>query len=276
VNDDVEEFARSQRRATRLRMVIMGVVIASPFLWLGWRCRQEHQKKAAWEEEYRQQNRLSDAEKAELDRLLPELRGKLERAQKAFAEDVTPAKLETVVPGEDPCGSYRSEAGQLDAKLGTRYAALAGGSIEKFKIGEPVAVKRLAGAVRTLDALVEEIKSEDDPTKSQLSRARSMAKDAEGVVFFVGETSDPVVMADSYIPGTVRGMAFLYSPEARKIVCAAHVEVQNAAEVKVSYTTSQYDVTGMRSKQAAAQAELQVDLASRMDSAIAQGMRAVR
>ena len=257
-------------------MAIMAVVIASPFLWLGWRCHKEHQKKAVWEAEYRKQNQLSEAEKAELDKLLPEVRAKLERAQKTFAEDVTPAKLETIKPGEERCMSYHSEASNLDAKLGTRYAALAGGSIEKFKIGEPIAVKRLAGAVKSLDALAEEIKGEDgEPTKSQLSRARSMAKDADGVVFFIGETSEPVVMADSYIPGTVRGMAYLYSPEARKIVCAAYVDVQNAPEVKVSYTTSTYDATGMRSKHAAAQVELQVDLASRTDSAIAQGMRAV-
>ena len=254
----------------------MGVVIASPFLWLGWRCHEERQKKAAWEEEYRQQNRLSDAERAELDKLLPELKGKLERAQKSFSEDVTLAALEAVKPGEDPCTSYRSAAGDLDAKLGTRYAALAGGSVERFKVGEPIKVKSIERSAKSVESLLEEIKNEDEPTKSQLSRARSMTRDADGVVFFVGESSEPVVMVDSYIPGTVRGMAYLYSPEARKIVCAAHVDVQNAPEVKVSYTTSRYDVTGSSNKRAAAQVELQMDLATRTDQAIAQGMRAVR
>ena len=276
MSDDIEDFARSQRRATNARMAVVGLVIASPFLWLGWRCHKERQKKAAWEEEYRQQNRLSDAEKAELDKLLPDLAGKLARAQKAVAEDVTPAALETVMPGEEPCVQYRSEASDLDAKLGTRYAALAGSSIEKFKIGEPIKLKSIERSARSVDALLAEIANEDEPTKSHLSRARSLVSDAERVVFFVGETSEPVVMVDSYIPGTVRGMAFLYSPQARKIVCAAHVEVQNASEVKVSYTTSRYDVTGTGNKQAAAQLELQMDLATRTDHAIAQNMRAVR
>lgn len=276
MSDDIDDFARSQRRATGVRMAVMGLVIASPFLWLGWRCHKERAKRAAWEDEYKEQQRLSPAEKAELDKLLPELKVKLQRAQQAFGEDVTPAKLETVAPGEGGCAQYRSEASDLDAKLGTRYAALAGSSVEKFKIGEPIKVKALESAARSLDQLLARIKEEEEPTKSHLASLRDLAKTADQVVFFVGETSEPVVLADSYMPGTVRGMAFLYSPEQRKIVCAANIDVQNASEVKISYTTSRYDVTGAGNKRAAAQAELMLDLGTRTDRAIAQGMRAVR
>lgn len=276
MSDDIEDFARSRRRATAVRMGIMGLVIASPFLWLGWRCHEQHAKRDAWEAEYKDQQRLSPAEKAELDKLLPELRVSIQRAQKAFDEDVTPEKLETVQPGDQPCVRYHSDAADLDAKLGTKYAALAGNYVEKFKVGEPIKVKALADAARSLESVLEEIKREDEPTKSHLARLRELAKDVDQVVFFVGETSTPVVMVDEYIPGTVRGTAFLYSPAQRKIVCAAHVDVQNAAEVKISYRTSQYDTSGQTAKREAAQSELTIDLGVRTDRAITQGMRAVR
>jgi hypothetical protein len=83
-------------------------------------------------------------------------------------------------------------------------------------------------------------------------------------------------MSDSYIPGTVRGTAYLYSVAQRKVLCAADLSVQNAPEVKISYYTSRYDSTGSTSKYAAAQAELAKDLAQRTKQAIAQNMRAIR
>lgn len=257
-------------------MAIMTLVLSSPFLWLGWRCHQERAKRDAREEEYREQQRLSPAEKAELDKRLPELKVKLERAQKAFVEDVTAANLEAITPGEEPCPGYRSKASELDEKLGTHYAALAGFSIDKFKVGESISPKKLASAARDLDALLGDLKRAEEPEKSHLARLRSIAESLEQVVFFVGETSEPVVLADSYMPGTVRGMAFMYSPEARKIVCAARVDVQNAPQVEISYSTSRYDMSGESNKRAAAQSKLMIDLGTRTDRAIAQGMRGVR
>jgi hypothetical protein len=276
---DIDDFERSTRRGRQVRMLVMALVISSPFLWLGWRCHQERAKRDAWQEEARQRDMLSAAEKAELDKLLPELHRTIQAASKAFAEDVTPAKLGAIVPGDAPCPySTRSSADDLDAKLGTHYAMLEASSQKYYKPGEQPVAENLKTAAGSLADLETRIKQRDDaePTKYDLETVRRLAGDVKQVMFVVGERNEPVVMADAYIPGRVRGTAFLYAIAERKVVCAVDIDVQNAPEVKFEYRTSRYDTTGLSSKYAAATAELLRDLATKTNRAISTGMRAVR
>ena len=119
-------------------------------------------------------------------------------------------------------------------------------------------------------------KSEDGATRWHLERAQSLTKNIDETVIFVGERTEPVMMADSYVPGQVRGTAYVYSSRARKVVCAGDINVENSAEIAFEYTTSRYDVGGTGNKRAAAQSKLEADLATRTAKAIATGLRQAR
>jgi hypothetical protein len=265
---DIEDFERSTRRKRRMRFAILGLVIASPFLWVGWHIHERTVEDEKWREEERQRNALTDTEKAELDKLVPDLRRRLQAAGKAFAEDVTPAKLAAVVPGEDPCPVQVPE-------LAAEHDAYSGG-VTIMKPGEAPKPVGIQGAAQTLEGIAQEIQRADEPTKSHLSRIRDVADGLGIEVFLVGERTEPLVLADSYVPGRVRGTAIVYSADARRVVCAADIDVENASEVNIEYTTSSYDVTGSSSKREAATAELARDLGTRTRKAIRAGLRAVR
>ena len=258
--DDVEAFARANRRKRGIRFTILGLVCASPFLWLGYTCQQQHAKNARWRDEERERNALSKEEQAELDKLLPEIGKLLQTASKAFAEDVTPAKLAEVVPGDERCGRRVEEYGYVFVKP-----------------GEQPKPASLTSAAQSLAELEDQIKkSEDGATRWHLERAQSLTKNIDETVIFVGERTEPVMMGDSYVPGQVRGTAYVYSSRARKVVCAGDINVENSAEIAFEYTTSRYDVGGTGNKRAAAQSKLEADLATRTAKAIATGLRQAR
>lgn len=270
--DDIEGFERSQRRSRRIKFSILGLVLASPFLWLGWTCHKRTVEDEEWEAENRRQNALSASEKTELDKLIPDLRRRVQAAAKAFAEDVTPAKLETVVPGDARCPQHVREL-DVDAD---RYTAYSGGGVTTYKPGEVPQAFGAKSNASSLEEIAQEIQREGEPTKSHLQRTRDLADEVGIEVFLVGEVSEPVVLADSYVPGRVRGTVFVYSAEARKVVCAADIDVENASEVNIEYTTSNYDVTGAGNKRAAATSKLEQDLGQRTRQAIRASLRAVR
>jgi hypothetical protein len=273
---DIDDFQRSTRRAQRRRIAVMAMVIALPFLWLGWRWYQREAEKDRWAAEQRERNRLTPAERTEYDKLIADLHRNLQSASKSFAEDVTPETLEKIAPGDAPCPlNTKSKADEIDADLGTKYALLTEYQIKIFKPGQPPSADNLETAARRL-ADLEEQNHSGEPQKYDLATARLLASEMSQVMFVVGERTEPAVLADEYIPGAVRGTAFLYSPAQRKIVCAADINVENASEIKVNYMTTTYDPGGSTNKRAAAQSQLGLDLAQRLNRAIAANMRAVR
>ncbi|MEO7093968.1 MAG: hypothetical protein ABI175_12005 [Polyangiales bacterium] len=258
--DDIEAFARANRRKRGIRFAILGLICASPFLWLTYNCQQQHARNAKWHDEERERNALSKEERAELDKLLPEIGTMIQTASKAFAEDVTPAKLAEVVPGDERCGRRIERYGYVSVKPGEQPKAAG-----------------LTSAAESLADLEQQIKnSEDGATKWHLERAHGLAHSIDETVIFVGERTAPVMMVDSYIPGQVRGTAYVYSSRARKVVCVGDITVENSAEIAFEYTTSRYDVTGAGNKNSAAQAKLEADLSERTAKAISSELRQPR
>lgn len=257
-------------------MSILGLVIMSPFLWLGWNCHKRAKQNDEWRAEARERNALSPTEHGELERLLPELHAAVTRATKAFREDITPTTLAAAVPGEAPCPQRAPGFEDLRDDASSRYAYY-GNGLELVKPGEQPLPRSVQSTASSLQDLEERIaKDEDGPTKSHLESARALAGELDLILIAVGARTEPMVLADSYMPGTVRGTAYLYSVSARKIICAVDLAVENAPEVKIEYRTSTYDVTGSSNKRAAATAELARDLALRTRRAVANGLRAVR
>jgi len=258
--DDIEAFARANRRKRGIRFAILGLICAAPFLWVGYSCQKTRAQNAKWREEERARNALTQEEQAELDRLLPEIAKMTQSAAKAFAEDVTPAKLAAAVPGEGRCGR---EVDRYD------YPVL--------KPGEQPQPSDIKSVAANLAELEEQIKRDDDgATKYHLDRARSLMRSIDDTVIVVGERTEPVVLGDSFIPGQVRGTAYVYSARDRKIVCAGDIDVQNSAEIAFEYTTTRYDVIGAGNKGAAAQSKLAVDLRERLAKAIKSELRQAR
>lgn len=258
--DDVEAFARANRRKRGIRFAILGLVIASPFLWLTYNCQQKRAEQARWRAEARERDALSKGEQAELDKLLSTMPSSIQAASRAFAEDVTPAKLAAAVPGEAGCRRVVSDYG---------YVLVAPGVQPK-----PPVFESTASALEDLRARIQE--AEDGPTKWDLERARSLVDDLDETVIVVGERVAPVVIGDSFGPGQVRGTAYVYSSRRRKILCAGDFEAQNAAEIAYQYTTSRYDPIGAGNRAASAQAKLEQDLAAKAAAAITASLRQVR
>lgn len=256
---EIEDFERSTRRKRNIRLGILALVISSPFLWLGYTCRKQEQQNAEYREEARKANELTPAQRAELDKLIPELRTRIQRASQAFAADMTPAKLAAIAPGDAPCPSFNAASDPVITKPGA-----------------PIEPTELKGLARSLESLAQSIHDADEPTKYHLEEAHRLSYELEQQLVFVGERDEPVVLADSYVPGRVRGTAYVYSQAAHRVVCAGDIDVENAPEVKIEYTTSTYDVTGSSSKRAAATTELARDLWARTRKAIVASLHTVR
>ncbi len=258
--DDVDAFARSNRRRRQIRLTILGLLCASPFLWLTYNCQKQRAQNEKWHEEARERNALSKEEQAELARLLPEIGKMIQTASKTFAEDVTPAKLAEAVPGDGRCGRDVERIGYVFVKPGEQPKA-----------------QQLTSAAQSLANLEERVKNaEDGATKYDLEHARDLASGIDDTVVLVGERTAPAMLGDSYIPGQVRGTAYVYSSSTRKIVCAGDISVENSAEIAFEYTTSRYDIAGTGNKRAAAQSKLEADLSDRTAKAITRELRQVR
>lgn len=259
--DDVEAFARANRRKRGIRFAILGLICAAPFLWVGYSCQKQRARNAQYREEERERNALSPSEQAELDKLRADLKAAIPAAKKAFLEDVTPAKLAAAAPG--------------DARCARRSGDVAGYVF--VKPGEVPTPRDPESAAQSLVSLEEQLeRNADGPMKWDLDRARSIADDLDESVIVVGERTDPVVVGESFVPGQVRGTAYVYSSRKRKIVCAGDFEVQNSSEIAFQYTTSRYDVTGTGNKYSAAQSKLDADLRDRTVKAIGEALRQVR
>lgn len=258
--DDIEAFARGNRRKRNIRLSIIGLICASPFLWLTYTCQKQRARNAEIREEARARDMLTPEEQAEIAKLLPEIGKSIQSASKAFVEDLTLPKIAEVVPGDEPCGRRTAVSGYLFVKP-----------------GEAPKPQQLEAAARSLADLEERIKTrEDGPERYDLEYARDLANRLDDTVFVVGERTEPVMLGDSFIPGQVRGTAYVYSARARKIVCAGHFEAQNSSEIAFEYTTSKYDYTGEGNKRSAAQGKLEGDLASATNKAIANALRQAR
>ncbi len=260
--DDIEAFARANRRKRGIRFTILGLICASPFLWLTYTCQRQHARNAAYREEAREANALSKEQQADLDKLLPQIAKMIQGAVKAYAEDVTPAKLAAALPGDAPCRRQIDRYGYVFVKPGQQP--------------EPLAMKSAAQSLESLQAQIQ--RSEDGATKWELEQAQSLARTLDETVIVVGERTAPVMMGDSFIPGQVRGTAYVYSSVKRKIVCAGDIDVENSSEINFEYMTSTgYSVTGGDgNKRAAAQSKLDTDLAERTAKAITSELRIVR
>lgn len=283
MGNDVEAFERATRRSRQIKLGLLALLIASPFLYLGYTCQVKKNKIAAAREEYEAAQRLSAAEVSELRALIPKTRTAIADATKAFTEVVTHEKLAAIIPGESRCphrfsapdlrsGQSYVEHGSID---GNYFGSM---SYQLLEPGAPIKPAGLGDATTALDRADEALRK-NAPTKSILEDVRG-ASDLGTTLIIVGKRTEPIVMAGvvdaSYIPGEIRGTVFLYSFASRQIECAAFLAVQNssAVDIRYSYSAGNYSDKD-RNLSEAGRGALQRDLEVELRRAIAQGLRVV-
>ncbi len=83
------EFEASLRRGRRIRLAVLAIVIASPLVYVTYRFWYQHHKNAEWEARVRQEAMATPDQVAELKKLIPELRQKIDAASAQIKADVT-------------------------------------------------------------------------------------------------------------------------------------------------------------------------------------------
>jgi len=142
--------------------------------------------------------------------------------------------------------------------------------------GEPIDPGSLADAAVEADHTM--AKFFEAPEGWKLTALHGTARKLATIVFVVADTvqarvhTDELGVVDLFEPGSVRGVAYVYSAREHRIRCAGVIDVQNRESLKYAYTRD-YVATGAREE--AAQAALQGDLDTELLRAIETTLHAV-
>jgi hypothetical protein len=124
--DDIEAFARANKRKVRVRVFLLVAVFASPFAYLGWKMYSDHAAREERREAHRKQLELSEAERASLRTSIGEARRRLAAAREGWTRAVTPEALAAVTPGAGPCGLRLTPPTARAADSYARYGSIDG------------------------------------------------------------------------------------------------------------------------------------------------------
>jgi hypothetical protein len=278
VTNEVEAFERATRRSRTIKIALLLLVIASPLIYVGYR---NHAKRAQIEERHEAYERsiaLTAADKTELEAAIPRARKAIVDAGNRFVNIVTPQALEAMEDSGQRC-PYRITgpsmgAGESYIKYGSidmNYFGNAGYTL--YAPGTPIKPP-IAGDLGTLDDIAKKLATKT-ADKTDLDRVKRLERTMDDFLFVVGEQKDPVVLADTYLPGQLSGFAYLYSWDANRIVCFTALAVQNreAIEIQYSHMAGNYVDEEMK-KNDAARSVLQRDLQVQIRTAIAARLHA--
>lgn len=253
--DDIEAFARSNRRARTVKVAMILAIALSPFGYVVWRFYKAHAVIAEHEREAREAEMLSDAETAQLRTSLAGAIKTLQSAKASFVADVTPAALDAVTPGESRC--------PYEASSTMRGVVAPGQNIEPIGLD----TWRITQVQDDLD--------KGEATKTELGQIEGMRSLPGEVVFVVGKSSPPIVTGDSYLPGQITGTAYMYSYRQRRIVCAAPIEVENKEAIDIQYTYMEGNILDEdMKKRESAKSVLDADLDEQLNRQISERLRA--
>jgi hypothetical protein len=237
-------------------MVVLGCVLALPFVWFGWRIVKrildERRREAELEAEYA----LTDAELAELRDLthtLPARIGKASVAYRALTREAL-AKLE---PGDGSCPVRVDD-------------------VVLVKPDQPIGEDReLAVAARTI---AEATNALEDGTadKATLAQVRTVARLPSTVIVLAETIKEPIVVGSAYEPGGVAGQAYLFDAETSRIACAAPVVAQSSTEIEYEYSYNpNMPLDDDMKAHAAARGKLEEDLRHNLEQIVSRELRAV-
>ena len=281
-DDAIAAFARAQKRKVRVRLGLIGAVVAAPFLYLGWRCHGINAAQEARREEYRKERELTDADRAALRAGLAEARQRLTAARAAWARAVAPEALAISEPGDARCDIRLVAPTAQAASSYTRYGSIDAnyyGNVffRRHPAGEPIPPLDIDADLAGLTEIAAELDA-NKADRDDLDRVRRFDDTALFVV--VDKEVPPVVLgvgeASSYMPGRLVGAAYVYSYSQQRITCAGDFEAENGASIEFDYSYMEDNVLDKDSKmREAARATLQRDLDVRVQQALVRSLRRV-
>jgi len=261
-----------------IKITLLLLVIGSPLIYVGYKNYAKRAEIQERRDAYQASIALTAADKTEMAAAIPRARKAIEDAGNQFVKVVTPAALDALEDAGTPC-PYRITgpsmgAGESYIKYGsidTNYFGNA--SYTFFAPGTPI-TPNISYDLSTLDDIARRFAIKQ-AFKTDLERVNRLARGLDDMLFVVGEQKDPVVLADSYLPGQLSGFAYLYSFEAGRIVCFTALAVQNRESIEIEYSAMVGNALDEEMKKNdAARSVLQRDLQVQIRTAIAARLHA--
>lgn len=280
--DDIEGFARANRRRAAIYSIIVAGIFIAPLVWVGYSCHSKQQRIAAREEAYRKSLELTPAEVESLKKRVADVKTRIAAQHEAWKKVVTHEELAKIQPSEAPCTMHRFQA----PTSGAADSYVQHGSIDANYFGSFYVVRIPAGKDFGL------------PFASELAAAEALEKkladgtanrndqrsiDLENAIPFivVEKESAPIVTTSvagigGFIPGELIGRAYVYSASAQRITCAADLVVSNSESVKFDFSYMQGNYLDKEYKmREAGKATLERDLEVRIRQTLASQLREV-
>lgn len=244
-------FARATRFKRWIRLGLLALVIASPFLYVFYtrhrdQVRRDERRRAAEAEAAampveaprpspRSSSGLTAQERTELAGMVAQLRASLAGARRSWAEAVAPAALARAVPGSRPCDVpiAAPPPNGVDSFVRDGIAdpkAFEASDFYAYAAGDPVR-----------DEALERASSIVDNVDRRLAAGRAGKGDREQLAGIAPHVAFVIIDRDvkpkitgagaaaTYVPGAVAGRAYVYSVRDAKIRCAGTIDARNAA-----------------------------------------------
>jgi hypothetical protein len=280
--DDIEGFARANRRRAKMYGVIGMAVFVIPLAWVFYDCHKKHQRIAERNAEYRKSLELTPEERETLKKRVTEVKVRIAEQQDAWKKVVTHEALAALKPSEAPCTMHKFEAptvqaadsyvqyGSIDANYFGSYW------VSRIRAGESFGVP-YASDLQAVQALEKKLV---DGTANK-NDERSL--DLENVIAFmvVEKESAPIVTTSvaglgGFVPGELSGRVFVYSATAKRITCMADIAVTNSESIKFNYSYMEGNYLDKEMKmREAGKAQLERDLDVKLRQAVASQLRAI-
>lgn len=151
-----------------------------------------------------------------------------------FVAAVSPVKLATVAPGDQPCGL--EELAEAGLSLPTSERDGVSYRVRVSAPGEQIDPGSLADVAVEGDHAIATFR--EDPTAWNLRKLRAIASKLHTIVFVVAVRTSATLEAEndrSFEPGTLRGTAYVYSARSHRIRCAGPIDLKNRDTVRFTY-----------------------------------------
>jgi hypothetical protein len=239
--DDTEEsderFLRAARRGRQIRAVItIATIVAAggAIAWYFATADDRNQPERAWVAE-----RLPAEQIPELRRVAGELQRRTEEAAAAWRATIEQPAVGPIETGAEPCAEVpptKLSPDELDAYVNRTIGSKVDPAFPRVvyrqanePIANPPALDEILGLLRGVEAHA----TEGTVTKTDLERVQNARLPTGVVVYVFGDHHEPVTVNDSKVfePGFARGLAYVYSYDQRRMVCAGKVEVASSKSV---------------------------------------------
>jgi hypothetical protein len=279
--DDIEGFARANRRRAKMYGVIGMAVFVIPLAWVFYDCHKKHQRIAERNAEYRKSLELTPEEREILKKRVTEVKARIAEQQDAWKKVVTHEALAALKPSESPCTMHKFEAptvqaadsyvqyGSIDANYFGSYW------VSRIRAGESFGVP-YASDLQAVQALEKKL------VDGTADRNDQRSLDLENVIPFmvVEKESAPLVTSSGglggFIPGELAGRVYVYSAASHSITCVADIAVTNSESIRFNYSYMEGNYADKEYKmREAGKAQLERDLDVKLRQAIATQLRAV-